>query len=41
MSDFFSVLPLVPPLDRDGMRRLACHSCLDIHRVGYRGCALS
>jgi cation diffusion facilitator CzcD-associated flavoprotein CzcO len=35
MSDYFSVLPLTPPLDRDGVRKLAHHSCLDIHRVHW------
>ena len=35
MSDFFSVQPLTPPIDRSGVRRLARHSCLDIHQVHW------
>jgi cyclohexanone monooxygenase len=35
MSDYFSVLSLTPPLDRDGVRRLARHACLDLHRVQW------
>ncbi len=35
MSDFISILPLPAPLDRDGLRRLARHGCLDIHRVHW------
>jgi cyclohexanone monooxygenase len=35
MSDYFSVLPLTEPLDRDGIRRLARLACLDLHRVRW------
>lgn len=35
MNDYVSILPLQPSLDRDGVRRLARHSCLDIHRVEW------
>ncbi|MBS9402303.1 DUF4242 domain-containing protein [Halomonas sp. TRM85114] len=36
MNDFVSILPLVAPLDRDGLRRLAIHACLELHRVRWR-----
>ncbi|MGD2167746.1 MAG: NAD(P)-binding domain-containing protein [Gammaproteobacteria bacterium] len=35
MSDFITILPQATPLDRDGVRRLARHGCLDIHRVEW------
>jgi cyclohexanone monooxygenase len=35
MSDYFSVLPLMPPLDRDGVRRMARLACLELHRVQW------
>jgi len=34
-KDFISIVPLTVPLDRDGVRRLARHGCLDIHRVHW------
>lgn len=34
-NDFISIVPLTTPLDRDGVRRLARHGCLDIHRVHW------
>lgn len=30
-----TILPQTPPLDRDGVRRLARHGCLDIHQVEW------
>lgn len=36
MNDFVSILPLAAPLDRDGLRRLAIHACLELHRVRWR-----
>ncbi|SFU72890.1 flavin-containing monooxygenase [Halomonas korlensis] len=36
MDDFASILPLTAPLDRDGLRRLAIHACLELHRVRWR-----
>ncbi|MDI5936412.1 NAD(P)-binding domain-containing protein [Halomonas kalidii] len=41
MNDFISILPLVAPLDRDGLRRLAIHACLELHRVRWRRCYLA
>jgi hypothetical protein len=35
MSDYFAVIQLTPPLDQDSVRRLARHSCLDIHQVQW------
>lgn len=35
MSEFVAVLPQTPPLDRDGVTRLARHGCLDIHQVDW------
>lgn len=35
MSDFIPVLPLAAPLDRDSLRRLAIHACLELHRVRW------
>jgi len=41
LDDFFSILPLTPPLDRNGVQRLARHSCLDIHHVHWPRCYLA
>lgn len=41
MNDFISILPLAAPLDRDGLRRLAIHACLELHRVRWRRCYLA
>jgi cyclohexanone monooxygenase len=35
MSDYFSILPLSQSFDQDGLRRLARHACLDLHRVQW------
>lgn len=35
MSDYFAVIPLTPPLDRQAVRRLSRHACLDVHRVTW------
>lgn len=35
MSDYFSILTLSQPIDEDGVRRLAIHACLDLHRVEW------
>jgi hypothetical protein len=33
MSDYVSILPLSTPADLDGIRKLALHACLELHRV--------
>lgn len=38
MNDYLSVLTLEAPLDRDGLRRLAIHACLDLHQVRWLRC---
>jgi cation diffusion facilitator CzcD-associated flavoprotein CzcO len=38
MSDYLAVLPLDAPLDLDGVRRLALHACLALHRVDWQRC---
>ncbi len=35
MNDYLSTLTLEAPLDRDGLRRLAIHACLDLHQVRW------
>lgn len=35
MGDFISLLPLTAPLDRNELRRLAIHACLELHRVRW------
>src|SRR5688500_17389136 len=37
MDDYFSILPLPQPLDRDGVRRLARQACSDLYRVKWLG----
>ncbi|QTF90960.1 NAD(P)-binding domain-containing protein [Halomonas sp. BM-2019] len=41
MNDFISLQPLAAPLDGDGLRRLAIHACLSLHRVRWRRCYLA
>ncbi len=41
MSDYVSILPLATPVDLDGVRRLALHACLELHRVDWRRCYLA
>lgn len=38
MSDYVSILPLAAPVDPDGVRRLALHACLALHRVDWQRC---
>lgn len=38
MNDYLSILTLEAPLDRDGLRRLAIHACLDLHQVRWPRC---
>jgi cation diffusion facilitator CzcD-associated flavoprotein CzcO len=35
MSDYFSILPLSEPVDRDGVRRLARQACAELYRVEW------
>jgi cation diffusion facilitator CzcD-associated flavoprotein CzcO len=41
MTDFITIQPLTAPLDGDGLRRLAIHACLSLHRVRWRRCYLA
>jgi cation diffusion facilitator CzcD-associated flavoprotein CzcO len=41
MSHYCSLLPLEPPLDREGVQRLFLHACLDIHQVDWLRCFLA
>jgi acetone monooxygenase len=38
MSDYVSILPLATPVDLEGVRKLALHACLALHRVDWRRC---
>ena len=36
MGDYAAVLPLSPPLERGGLRKLARMACLELYRVAWR-----
>ena len=41
VTDHASLISLTPPLDRDGLRRLARLACVDLYRVEWRRCYLA
>jgi hypothetical protein len=41
VTDHASLISLTPPLDRDGLRRLARLACLELYRVEWRRCYLA
>jgi cation diffusion facilitator CzcD-associated flavoprotein CzcO len=41
LADYASLIPLSPPLDRDGLRRLVRLACLDLYSVEWRRCYLA
>jgi cation diffusion facilitator CzcD-associated flavoprotein CzcO len=36
MTDYATLIPLSPPVDRDGLRRLVRLACLDLYRIEWR-----
>jgi len=36
VADYATLVPLIPPVDQDGMRRLVRLACLDLYRIEWR-----